>query len=149
MKKGCVQMSTKLAIYPAVFELEKEPSYENYYNVSFPDVPSADTYGQGLVEATRNAWESLGLNLYDAKQLPLPSDFNQLQRKYPEAIIQYVVVDLKEFAKGVTKTIPKVNKNTSIPRDLANQAEELGLNFSAVLTKALYQEVKEINDLRT
>lgn len=142
-------MSEKIVIYPAIFQLETEPGYENYYNVSFPDVPSANTYGVGLKEATQHAWESLGLNLYDEKNLPEPSTLEDVQKQHPDSTVQYVLVDLEAFAKGVTKVVPKVNKNTSIPKDLASQAEELGLNFSAILTKALYKEVKEIKELQS
>ncbi|STE38118.1 type II toxin-antitoxin system CcdA family antitoxin [Enterococcus mundtii] len=139
-------MSKEAIVYPAVFEYEATEGYENYINVYFPDVPSADTYGVGLKEATYNAWESLGLNLYDREQdkLPKSSNFEDVQKKFPNAIIQYVSVDLDEYAKGVTKVVPKVKKNTNIPKDLAAEAESLGINFSSVLTKALYKEVDEI-----
>lgn len=142
-------MLSQFVVYPAIFEKEAEPEYENYYNVSFPDVPSANTYGVGLKEATHNAWESLGLNLYDAKELPHSSNLEDLYSKYPNSLIQYISVDLKEYATGVTKFTPKVKKNTTIPQDLANEAEALGINFSTVLTKALYQEISEIKELKS
>lgn len=143
-------MSEELfVVYPAVFEKETEPGYDNYFNIYFPDVPSADTYGVGLKQATQNAWESLGLNLYDRTDLPKSSDLEQVQKDFPNAIVQYVAVNLEEYAKGVTKVVPKVKKNTSIPEDVALEAESLGLNFSAVLTKGLLQEISEIKKLRS
>ena len=66
---------------------------------------------------------------------------------HPQSIVQYITVDLTAYAKGVTKVVPKVSKNTRIPRDLAKEAEALGLNFSAILTKALYHEIDEIKKL--
>ena len=137
-------MTEKFVVYPAIFEAEKDPGYEGYFNVSFPDVPAADTYGIGLKEATHNAWESLGLNLYNAEKLPEASSLQEVQSQYSDAIVQYVLVDLEDYEKGVTKITPKVTKNTRIPKELANEAEELGINFSAVLTKALYKEVAEL-----
>lgn len=139
-------MQEKYVIYPAVFSKETEAGYENYYNVSFPDIPAANTYGVGLKEATYNAWESLGLNLYD-RELPEATALEAVIKEEPTDIVQYVGVDLKEYAQGVVKSVPKVKKNTSIPADLANEAESLGINFSAVLTRALYKEIREIKEL--
>lgn len=136
-------MSDKLVVYPAVFELEKEPGYENYYNVHFPDVPSANTFGVGLKEATYNAWESLGLNLYDEDTLPEPTAFEEVLKEFPHTIVQYITVDLEEYKHGVSKVVQKVKKNTTIPKELAEEAEAMGINFSAVLTKGLYQEINE------
>jgi hypothetical protein len=72
-----------------------------------------------------NAAEALGLILYDASQLPEPSNTEEVKAQYPEAEVHLIGVDLEEFAK---------------------EAEELGLNFSSILTKALRQEIKQIKE---
>jgi predicted RNase H-like HicB family nuclease len=139
-------MKNNYAIYPAIFEKNTDEGFEGYYNVEFPDIPEAFTYAKNFEEAVLNAWEVLGLVLVDADKgkLPKPSSIEVVQRNHPFDFVQLVVVDLNEYSEGVTRIVPKVKKNTTIPADLAKQAEELGINFSSVLTKALRQEINEI-----
>jgi predicted RNase H-like HicB family nuclease len=130
-------------VYPAVFELETDPAFEDTYNISFPDVPGALSYAKGFKHAMYNAGEALGLMLYDADVLPETSRLEDIQKEFPNAEVHLIGVDLSEVEKDVTVVEPKVKKNTSIPKTVATQAESLGINFSAVLTKALKQEIHE------
>lgn len=59
--------------------LEKE---DNYYNVTFPDLPGAVTYGNNMNEAVEMATDVLGGHLLvmedDKEVIPEPSDYTGL-----------------------------------------------------------------------
>lgn len=59
--------------------LEKE---DNYYNVTFPDLPGAITYGNNMNEAVEMATDVLGGHLLvmedDEEVIPKPSDYIDL-----------------------------------------------------------------------
>lgn len=129
----------KLVAYPAIFDDSLNRPGE--YTVTFPDVPSAITDGNNIAEALVNAAEVLGLELYDAKTLPEPTDIKKLVRKHPNQLVNMVAADLDQAKAEVV--VVKVKKNTSIPADLAQAAEKRGINFSAVLTSALEKELQK------
>lgn len=129
----------KLVAYPAIFDDSLNRPGE--YTVTFPDVPSAITDGNNIAEALVNAAEVLGLELYDAKTLPEPTDIKKLVREHPNQLVNMVAADLDQAKAEVV--VVKVKKNTSIPADLAQAAEKRGINFSAVLTSALEKELQK------
>lgn len=55
--------------------------------------------------------------------------------KESNQIIVLVSVDLAIIKSKVKK--PTVHKNVTVPTDLAEKAQQRGLNFSAILTEAL------------
>lgn len=122
-----------IVAYPAILDDRENDPGE--YTVTFPDVPGAITDGNNIAEALNNAAIALGLILFDAKELPIPSDLKSVQVNHPETIVSYITVDL-DAAKRDSHP-PMVKKNTRIPADIATQAEERGINFSATLTMAL------------
>lgn len=127
---------TKVVVYPSVFI--KDADTETL-TIIFPDVPGAISQANSFGEALINAEEVLGLMLYDEKMLPEASSLEKVREAYPEDSVQLTAVDLIKAAKTVSK--PLVKKNTTIPADLAQQASEKGINFSAVLTRALEKEL--------
>ncbi|MDR0875832.1 MAG: type II toxin-antitoxin system HicB family antitoxin [Clostridiales Family XIII bacterium] len=129
-------------VYPAVFEPEDEQGFDGVFNVSFPDVPGCLTFGEGLDKAMFMAQDALGLMLYDEPNLPVPTPIEDVKRDYPGILVNYVGVDLREAAEKVK--VVTVKKNTSIPADLAKQGEKYGINFSALLTRALKSEIDHI-----
>lgn len=129
-------LETKIVVYPSVFIQDSETGT---FTIIFPDVPSAISQANSLGQAMVNAEEVLGLMLYDEKDLPKASELKRVQQAYPKDQVQLTAVDLVKAAKLVTK--PLVKKNTTIPGDLAREASERGINFSALLTKALKQEL--------
>ncbi|KRL95677.1 type II toxin-antitoxin system HicB family antitoxin [Levilactobacillus hammesii] len=129
---------TKIVVYPAVFIQDIETQT---FTIIFPDIPSAISQADTLGDALVNAEEVLGLMLYDEAALPTPSSAEKVQQAYPHDRVQLVAVDLIKAAKTVTK--PLVKKNTTIPADLAREASERGINFSAVLTQALKRELEK------
>ncbi|TGD19813.1 type II toxin-antitoxin system HicB family antitoxin [Levilactobacillus suantsaiihabitans] len=126
----------KIVVYPAVFIKDAETAT---FTVVFPDVSGAISQADSLGEAMVKAEEVLGLMLYDEPNLPEASSLAEVQRTHPKDTVQWVAVDLVKAAKGVTK--PLVKKNTTIPATLAHEASERGINFSAVLTRALKAEL--------
>lgn len=119
--------------------LDDSENQPNEFTVTFPDVPGAISEGNGITQAISNGAEALGLILFDEENLPTPSSYEKIARDYPNAIISYIMVDLVAAKKKIH--VPLVRKNTTIPADLAELAEENGLNFSAILTEALKEKL--------
>lgn len=128
----------RLVAYPAI--LDNRENEKDEYTVTFPDVAGAVSQGNGIAAALHNAQESLGLMLFDEKELPTASNLDDVKANNEECIVSLVSVDLDEIAKSVKK--PVVKKNTTIPADLAKEAEEKNINFSAVLTDALREKLE-------
>lgn len=133
-------MKKRLVVYPAIFDdTDNKPGI---YSVEFPDVPDALTYGNSLAEALDRAPEALGLSLYEDtnSELPVPSDLNKIRNLYPNAIVNLVSVDLEKIKLHVK--VPSVKKNTTLPADIAQAAEERNINFSETLLEGLKQKLK-------
>lgn len=127
----------RLVTYAAV--LDDSENKPNEYTVTFPDIPGAITDGQGLSEALNNAEEVLGLMLFDQNPLPAATDIKDIQAQHSNATVSYITTDLDQAKKEVH--VPLVKKNTTIPADLAQEAEKHGINFSAALTAALKERL--------
>lgn len=128
----------RIVAYPAILDDSENP--KGMYTVTFPDVPGAISQGKGVPEAMANGSEALGLMLYNANELPKVSNAKDIQKEFPNALVTMVFADLSETQKHVKK--PMVKKNTTIPGDLAQRAEEAGINFSRTLTEALEQKLQ-------
>ena len=131
-----MSINDKEIVYPAI--LDDTQNDKGVYTVTFPDVPSAISQGAGIADALLMGADALGLALYDQEELPKPSDINIVRADNPQAIVDYIAVDLDEAKKNVV--LPTVKKNTTLPGELAKKAEEAGINFSKTLKEAL--EVK-------
>lgn len=132
-------MTKRIVAYPA--ELIPDKEEPQTYTVIFPDVPGAISQGTGIPEAISNGSEALGLILYDEKELPTASDPNSINPDEPGTIVNWITTDLEEIKRTVRE--PTVKKNTTIPGDLARMAEEKNINFSALLTDALKDKLKQ------
>lgn len=125
---------SKVVYYPAIFV---EDSEEKVFNVTFPDVPEAITFGSTVPEAIEMAKEALGLALYNKPELPASS--SPAKFKDHEGMVFWLNLDLDEYRK---KNHPKyVRKNTTIPEWLKEAAEKEDINFSQVLTEALKEKL--------
>lgn len=127
----------RIVAYPAILDDSENP--KGMYTVTFPDVPGAISQGMGVPEAMANGSEALGLMLYNEEKLPNISDIKEIQKENQGSLVTMIFSDLAEAKKHV-KT-PMVKKNTTIPGDLAQKAEEAGINFSKTLTEALEQKL--------
>lgn len=94
---------TKLVAYPAI--LDDSENEKGVYTITFPDIPSAITFGNNLTEALQRAKEVLGLMLYDEKTLPKPSDIETIRRDNPGKIVNLVETDLDLAKKEVKKLV--------------------------------------------
>lgn len=67
--------------YPAILIYDKE---SEVYNVFFPDVYGAVSFGKSIEEAIVNAKDCLSLCLsgVDERDLPIASDINKLKEEY-------------------------------------------------------------------
>lgn len=131
----------ELVTYVALLDDSRNKPGE--YTVTFPDVPEAITEGGNLSQALTRAREALGLALYDRDTLPKFRGLAELEEEYKNVpgILTFVTTDLDAIRDTVK--IVKVTKNTSIPVDLAKQAEARNINFSALLTEALKKELQK------
>ncbi len=124
-------------IYPAVFTKE-----EKFYSVRFPDIDGCYTQGESLQEAYEMASDVLCLTLYnleeDAVEVPSASEINAVEKTEDEfvSLISCDTLEYRQFydSKAVKKTL-------TIPSWLNTMSEHEGINFSAVLQKALKQEL--------
>lgn len=125
---------SKIIVYPAIFSPEN-----NMYNVTFPDVPEAISFGENITEAVIMAQSALGLALYEQTQMPLASSPKDINLENKDDFIVMISLDLNEYRRKNHAKI--VRKNTSIPEWLNILAEKENINFSQTLTDALKQKL--------
>lgn len=124
--------------YPAQFVNEGEKGY----SIIFPDLPCS-TMGENFEDAMKMAKDSLELQLYthevDGDEIPTPTDIRELE--VPEnGFVTYVEADTLNYRKFY-KSTKAVKKTLSIPEWLNEAATNRDVNFSAVLQKALKEEI--------
>ena len=133
-------MKTTKYVYPAVFI--HEPCG---YSVQFPDFEDCATSGETLEEAIEMAKDALCLYLYDMEErgeaVPSPTSIEIIARSdMPDGefatLIDCDTLEYRRFyhSKAVKKTL-------SSPAWLNSLAEHEDINFSAVLQKALRNEL--------
>lgn len=121
--------------------LEKEG---NYYNVSFPDLSGALTFGYGIEEAVEMASDALGGHLLvleeDKDIIPKASEYHELAKNLEEnQQLQLVTVDTKVIsAREENKT---VNKMVTLPKYMVELGKSRKVNFSQTLQRALKEEL--------
>lgn len=121
--------------------LEQE---ENFYNVTFPDLKGAITFGDGIEEAVDMAADALGGHLLvmedDNDTIPEPSDFHTLVTNLePNQQLQLITVDTNIIrAKEENKT---VNKMVTLPKYMVELGKSRNVNFSQTLQRALKEEL--------
>lgn len=128
-------------IYPAVFSKDGD-----FYVVNFPDLDSCYTQGESLQEAFEMASDVLCLMLYsmeeDGIEIPGPSDIRDIKTSGDEfvSLISCDTIEYRQFFdnKAVKKTL-------TIPSWLNKMSEQNGINFSAVLQRALKEELHITN----
>lgn len=123
--------------YPAVFT-----KLEDGYMTFVPDL-EINTQGGDLADAiamARDAIGIIGIDMQDdGKPLPEPSDVAAVAHA-PEEIVSLVDIDFDAYRRA--NELRTVRTNVTLPSWLKTRAEEEGVNFSAVLQKALKQELR-------
>ncbi len=124
------------AVYPVILIPDG-----NEYVVNVPDFDFM-TQGKNVSEAidmARDAISLMGIQYEDERKiLPVPSQVTSIHHNDNE-IVTLVDVDFQLYRKMLENRA--VRKNCTIPSWLNEQAEQAGINFSAVLQKALKEEL--------
>lgn len=113
------------------------------YVVYIPDF-DINTQGYSLTEAIEMARDAIGLVGIDmeddGKTLPKPSRLRDVTGENADDVVTLVDVDFAEYRrKNDNRT---VRRNVTLPSWLDYEAEKSGINVSAVLQKALKQELR-------
>lgn len=116
---------------------------ETGFTVFIPDF-NINTQGDTLTEAimmSRDAIGMMGIDMEDEQlQLPLPSEVSAIVKENENDIITLVDVDFAEYRRK--NDLKTVRRNVTLPSWLNYEAEKSGINVSAVLQKALKQELR-------
>lgn len=108
-------------------------------------VPDFDINTQGedytdAIEMARDAIGVVGIELEDRKeQLPYPTAMSEVRKENDDDIISLVDVDFTEYRRQ--NDIRAVRRNVTLPSWLDAAAEKSGVNVSAILQRALKQEL--------
>lgn len=126
----------KRLFYPAVFHSAEEGGYW----ISFPDFPGVFTQGEDMEDSYRMSVDALGLAItgYGRDKLPAASHPEDIDIDNGSRIV-LIDFDLDEYKRRINSAA--VKKTLSIPGWLNEAAIEAGINFSAVLQKALKSEL--------
>ncbi|WP_439001779.1 type II toxin-antitoxin system HicB family antitoxin [Pediococcus damnosus] len=120
--------------YPALIT----PDEHNTYDIEFVDIPEALSFGNSINDAVIHGQEALGLALYSRKPLPAATAIENINKEDNQMIV-IVSVDLNIIKSQVKE--PTIHKNVTVPADLAEQAQQQGINFSATLSDALREKL--------
>ena len=124
--------------YPAIFHIAEEGGYY----ITFPDFQNMFTQADDMNEAYDMAQDALGLELVDLEKkkatFPVASIPSKIKCKKDESIV-IIDIDLMEYKRKTNNNA--VKKTLSIPSWLNEEAIAKGINFSAVLQKALKAEL--------
>ncbi|EGQ3594307.1 type II toxin-antitoxin system HicB family antitoxin [Staphylococcus pseudintermedius] len=116
----------------------------NDYNVYFPDLPGAITFGNDIEDTVFMAQDALEGHLLvmedDGDDIPRPSEYKELVNDLEaNEQLQLVTVDTKLVRiKEENKT---VNKMVTLPKYMVVLGKEKGINFSQTLQRALKEEL--------
>ncbi len=110
--------------------------------VYFPDLPGCTSCADSTEKAAIKAKEALCLHLYgmeeDGDEIPAASDIPSIHLGRNE-VPMLTEVYMKPFREKMHERY--IKKTLSIPNWLNTAAEEQGINFSAVLQKALKEQL--------
>jgi len=125
-------------LYYAIFEEEN-----GAYNVRFPDLLGAFTFGENMHEALYMAKDLLGGYLSiledDNETIPTASNPSAIELQKGELLIP-IEVDVQLFREK--EEMKLIKKTINIPNYLNRLGKEKGLNFSQVMTEALHQKLE-------
>lgn len=115
---------------------------ETYIVVYVPDF-NINTQGMDYTEAmemARDAIGIVGIELEDRNEtLPTPTDLNAVPKENADDIISLVDVDFTAYRKQ--NDMRSVRRNVTLPSWLDFEATKSGVNVSALLQRALKQEL--------
>jgi predicted RNase H-like HicB family nuclease len=128
-------------IYPIIMS-----KGEKYIVVYIPDF-NINTQGKDYLEAiemARDAIGIVGIELEDRNEkLPVPTDLCNVAKENADDIVTLVDIDFTAYRRQNDER--SVRRNVTLPNWLDYAAEKSGINVSAVLQKALKQELNIVN----
>lgn len=130
-------MKNDTYIYPAIFTYANDG-----ISVDFPDLPGCISCGEDDNEAVKNAKEALALYLSDIENenqdIPSPTPVSKIKLENNQLIFPIEV--WMPYYIALVKIVT-VKKTLTIPNWLNVLGEHNKINFSQVLTEALYQKL--------
>ena len=128
-------------VYPVLIQKNKEKN-ENYRIVYIPDLDSY-TEGDTIADCINMARDVIGLHCLsldedDNKPFPKASSLEDIEIKENE-FVTLVDVDYDEYKRQYS--LKTVRRNVTLPSWINYAAEKSGVNVSAILQKALIQEL--------
>jgi|SRR5699024_729891 len=119
---------------------------EGLYNVSFPDLPGAFTFGEDIEDAVHMAKDALEGHLLvmedDHDDIPDPSGYQELVAALQEGEQLQLVMADTEIVR-LREENRTVNKMVTLPKYLIELGKKNNINFSQTLQKALKEELGE------
>ncbi len=126
----------KLA-YPVI--LSKGKDHVIVYIPDFDINTQGEDYADAL-EMARDAIGLMGIDMEDEKEpLPTPSELESVKPDSKNDIVSLVDVDFSEYRRQ--QDMRTVRRNVTLPSWLNFEAEKSGVNVSAILQRALKQEL--------
>lgn len=127
--------------YPIILTPDKKG-----YVVFIPDF-DINTEGNSLTEAIEMARDAIGLMGIDMEDdgnpLPIPSKMELIVKTSAYDIVTLVDIDFSEYRRK--NDMRAVRRNVTLPSWLDFEARKSGVNVSAVLQRALKQELHIAN----
>lgn len=129
-------------LFFATFTVEED----GRYSISFDDLPGCYTFGENIEDGMKNAKEALELHLFgmeeDGDCIPEATNPIDIKIKENEFLVP-IIVYMKPVREEMNNKA--VKKTLTIPYWLNKVAEKEGINFSALLQKAIKEKIG-IND---
>lgn len=127
--------------YPAILS----PS-ENGYVVYVPDF-NINTQGDDIANAIEMARDAIGIAGIDMeddkKDIPKPSEIKTVAGENDSDIVTLVDIDFVEYRRQ--NDVRTVRRNVALPSWLDSEAKRSGVNVSAILQRALKQELNLVD----
>ncbi|WP_411842771.1 type II toxin-antitoxin system HicB family antitoxin [Salinicoccus sp. HZC-1] len=119
---------------------------QDAYNVRFPDLPGALTFGEDIEDAIYMAKDALEGHLLvmedDHDDIPEPSEYRSLISVLDEnEQLQLITADTR-FVR-MREENKTVNKMVTLPKYLIELGKKNNINFSQTLQRALKEELDE------
>ena len=126
------------AAYPVIMSKGAE-----HIIVFIPDF-NINTQGSDYSDAikmSRDAIGLMGIDMEDDNELiPTPSDISSVSKECESDVVTLVDVDFADYRRK--NDMRTVRRNVSLPSWLNAEAEEMGVNVSAILQAALKQALR-------
>lgn len=123
-------------IYPAIFE----PCEQGGYVVTVPDLPGCVTEGDTLAEAIRMGQDAASgwvlTELEEGNHAPAATPIGQIHPE-KDSFVSLLTLDMDAYAEKYGAKA--VRKNVTVPAWLNTFGEQHQVNFSQMLTDALFQ----------